>query len=362
MALHLRGSCPRPWCEAHSPPTPALRHLPGSQRRHFGRYSRGNPKAHRLPSEAGSALYVVSIVWRVMLRDTRAAVAFHRWGGAGVRQLSSKLLAPLPHEGLAWMPVPASADDTGVLGTTSSHLTANASAVEAHSGKKGGHLRGESGLRGSSSSEQLWLPQLRGIQKTVACLEQALDAPRLVLKTHAAPTADRPAGAASQPAGSAAAGEGKGARLALSWRDYFLELEMLARCRGHLWHHHSHDQPSTEAELVGVSFDYFILAASCIAFILWTPAATAILQLFSCIRIEPQPELSPFPSGFEGMWLLQDVSERCYEGRHLRYALGVGIPGAPSAGRRGCAPHLGPPLMRLLLACGVDAYIRASPS
>lgn len=44
--------------------------------------------------------------------------------------------------------------------------------------------------------------------------------------------------------------------------------------------------------------------------------------------IEPLPELNPLPSTFHGSRMLADVTQKCYTGPHLRYVLGIGIPGA----------------------------------
>lgn len=133
--------------------------------------------------------------------------------------------------------------------------------------------------------------------------------------------------------------------LLLSWADWLLEKQICSRCRcaelaqgasaaasaarsvptrGAAAAPAAADRPATPD---AAALDLFVLAAATVCFCIWTPAATAILQLFSCVRVEAHPELSPIPSPFHGRWLLHDMSQRCFEGAHLRYVLGVGIPG-----------------------------------
>lgn len=71
-----------------------------------------------------------------------------------------------------------------------------------------------------------------------------------------------------------------------------------------------------------------------VVFFMYTIVSTSTLELFSCIAVDSR---SP-RSRFRGKWLVHDMSQRCFEGAHLRYMLGVGIPGA-AAGRGAAGAH-----------------------
>lgn len=285
------------------------------------------------------SLFLLSVAWRVSFRDTAVTVAFHRWGGEELRQLAQALLAPLPHEAVAWLAVRAPADkggqpvpeDAGGVGTgagacaesdspvqggsTEDEIAVAAQQSRASSASVAAESTATRSTRHSAAAglaEQVWLPQLHTLKGVVHRIEAALDA-KFVVQPH-------------KPAPGPAGGQDPSDRapLAVSWSDWLLEVEMEARCRGHLW---QHEPARSEEDLIAVAFDYFVLTFTCIAFIIWMPTATAILQLFSCIRVDPRPDLSPVPSGFTGLWLLQDTSQKCFEGSHLRVALGVGVPG-----------------------------------
>lgn len=306
----------------------------------------------------GVSLFVVSVVWRVTYRETALTVALHRWAGQELRGLAQGLLAPLPGEGVAWLAVPAPPPAQGDSSTTARGdrpasesnskddlvIFGQQSRLSASSVAQGeANPRRQPTSNSASPSQQVWLPQLQGLKAAIHRLEAALDS-RFVLQPHASPgavegrapgapssspsgtSADKPAAPAPLPAGGGPVlSERSCSTLVLSLSDWLLEREMAARCGGHLW---QPDKPRSEEELVAASFDYFMLCFACIAFIIWVPAATAILQLFSCIRIDPYPDLSPIPSPYNGRWLLVDTAQKCFEGAHLRYALGVGIPGA----------------------------------
>lgn len=130
-------------------------------------------------------------------------------------------------------------------------------------------------------------------------------------------TSTQQRGGGGHDIGSGAGGDE--APLLLSWAERLFELEMSSRCRGA-----DQEEASTSDS---APWELLLRTAACVSFCIWTPAATAILQLFSCIRVEPHPELSPVPSPFHGRWLLQDLSTRCFEGPHLRHVIGVGLPG-----------------------------------
>lgn len=129
-------------------------------------------------------------------------------------------------------------------------------------------------------------------------------------------------------------GEQEEIPLRLSAVDWLFELEMCRRCRGydpsqHCTGNAEASSPSSPSPAGSAAWlDGFATTAACTCFCMWTPAATAILQLFSCIRVEEHLELNPLASGYQGTWMLQDLTQRCYSGAHLRYAVGVGLPGA----------------------------------
>lgn len=66
-----------------------------------------------------------------------------------------------------------------------------------------------------------------------------------------------------------------------------------------------------------------VVSVICTVFFMWTIVSTSTLELFSCISVD---EDSP-RSRFRGKFLIRDTSQRCFQGAHLRYMLGVGVPG-----------------------------------
>lgn len=272
----------------------------------------------------GVSLYVMSVIWRVAHRGCAAAVALHRWAGPELRQLAQDLLAPIAGEGMSWLPVSAGPAQAGGAGATDRlGVRRGKTLPDELSGIA--QAQRQSTAIVASAADSVWLAQLSSLEAAVHRLEAALET-RFVLQPHASePPLEVEGGHAStsgRPAGETSAAAGPGP-LVLSWGDWLFELEMAARCRGHLWHGHA----DSEDDLVAAAIDFFVLSSACVCFIIWVPAATAILQLFSCIRVDPRPELNPIASEFTGLWLLQDTSQRCFQGSHMRYAFGIGIPG-----------------------------------
>lgn len=129
--------------------------------------------------------------------------------------------------------------------------------------------------------------------------------------------------------GSAAAGALPQAEppLRLTWAQWLLERRMSLRCRGHA-PAHGEVLCADEAAVSSDAIDLFACAALVISFFMFNPTATNVLHLFSCISVDTRPELNPLPdTSVRGTWLLQDVNQRCYEGAHARYLVGVGLPG-----------------------------------
>lgn len=62
-------------------------------------------------------------------------------------------------------------------------------------------------------------------------------------------------------------------------------------------------------------------------FLVWMPIAMNVLELFSCALVDTNEALRPLPSPHAGYWLVQDVTQRCYAGRHLVYVSSLGAVG-----------------------------------
>lgn len=45
------------------------------------------------------------------------------------------------------------------------------------------------------------------------------------------------------------------------------------------------------------------------------------IEMFNCITVDTVGYDGPTPSPFRGSWLLMDMSQKCYEGMHLRYVV-----------------------------------------
>lgn len=152
-------------------------------------------------------------------------------------------------------------------------------------------------------------------------------------------------------------------RLEATWQDARLERLMRKLSSG--------VELASEPEDLAKSYvAYFVVSVICTVFFMWTSVSTSSLQLFSCIIVDPLTPASPY----HGRWLLHDLNgaprararspaalpspralaarcspgrsllpsaqptrhptptprctaERCFQGYHLRFLLGVGVPG-----------------------------------
>lgn len=62
----------------------------------------------------------------------------------------------------------------------------------------------------------------------------------------------------------------------------------------------------------------------CAVFFLWTATSTSLLQLFSCMVVDPETP----KSDLHGSWLVADATQKCFTGPHLRWFLGLAVPGS----------------------------------
>lgn len=281
-------------------------------------------------------LYFHSLCWRVRVRQEQAADRFRAWAGAAVRRAAEELLHKLPGEDAASFPAVKARGGGGgmapclpfrhvpfVAGAMSPkrNPTPNAQVTPLE-----GPAGGARALAAASASRPHFLG--RGLDGGAAhLLESALRA-RVALARPTRSSAPHAAHGGQlrhhhpHPAEEA----GPPPRLLrLTPEDRALERRMLARCGGKLAPRP--DDPENEADVRRVALDCFVVTALCASFFMWTPASAAALQLWSCVRVERQPELNPLPSEHAGLWLLADVSQRCFRGPHLRWVLAVGIPG-----------------------------------
>lgn len=266
----------------------------------------------------------------------RAALLFQQWAGASARRAAASLLVRLPREKPGALPAVPELLGTVVAGSKSTAQEAqDAPLAVAAAGQNAESLLLIATALGGTHAFRGVADRPQGAQGSGAA---AAAADR---KGRASAAAAAPEGEAAEDAEAAGAKQRCEEPLLKSWGDCFLEREMNARChglglarRGAPWA----CRPAADGAGDGsaapaaatpedAARDLFVLAATCVFFCIWTPATTAILQLFSCVVVEPHPELNPIPSSFTGRWLLQDMGERCYEGAHLQFLLGVGIPG-----------------------------------
>ena len=234
---------------------------------------------------------------------TKSAILFNGWAGAALRQRAAALLQRLPEEGAELFP------DIKVRRAGSTP-------------EEWAEQLGADGKKGEESEEDTCMPAGAEAQSVLAFF--------LSTDVRVAP--------AAEPGASADAGDEKGERWAaaniaappmlVAAAARRLENAMLRRCGGAVL---SAGENESMAAGRRRFVDNYTISAVCIVFFLWTPVATNTLVLFSCLEIEPRPWLSPLPSQFRGFWLLEDATQRCYQGPHLAYALGVGLPGARAA-------------------------------
>lgn len=318
-------------------------------------------------------LYFLCVLWLAWHNERLIEASFHCWAGEPARVAAAALLRRLPEEPLeAFPPVGVSTDAAAESAAEAATGAAadpaqvrfQLSAAEKVAAKDGGKKPAAAEAHDDAVTRQL------SAALGVHCF---VDYP--LLNTHAAAAAaklspphldTRAAGlngqnnskeAAVNGNGTAAAGrkqtnesaapggckeeeEDWGSALELSKEEARLEKTMAARCHGHLWEKDtsadwsadplSPDSASAAADdaaIVRAAVDYFAISALCSTFLLWTPASTAILTLFSCIVIEPYPELNPLPYELSGYRMIQDVTQKCFTGPHARYTLAIGIPG-----------------------------------
>lgn len=114
-------------------------------------------------------------------------------------------------------------------------------------------------------------------------------------------------------------------------RDQALEFLVGLRCEGHPGggggggggsHHHGGGGSAAKRFA-----DVYIVSIICIAFFCWSPVASALLSLFSCVPVNTRPELDPAGPPVQGSLLVVDMRHTCWSGVHARFAYGLGIPG-----------------------------------
>ena len=81
------------------------------------------------------------------------------------------------------------------------------------------------------------------------------------------------------------------------------------------WRERAWPSPWTRATDAGIS------TAGVITFFLWVPVFRSAVEMFNCIEVDEGSAYSPF----QGRWLILDMSQRCFEGMHLRYAVTAAI-------------------------------------